>query len=51
MWRQPDGLHPVYDRLTEGFDTADLEAAKTLFVALQCPGSAGAYSRGWTRTR
>ena len=25
---------PVYDRFTEGFDTADLKAAKTLLDAL-----------------
>jgi predicted ATPase len=28
-------LQPVYDRFTEGFDTADLRAAKTLLGALQ----------------
>ena len=28
-------LHPVYDRFTEGFDTADLKAAKALLDALQ----------------
>jgi len=27
-------LHPVYDRFTEGFDTADLKAAKALLDAL-----------------
>jgi hypothetical protein len=28
-------LQPVYDRFTEGYDTADLKAAKTLLYALQ----------------
>jgi predicted ATPase len=28
-------LHPVYDRFTEGFDTADLQTAKALVDALQ----------------
>jgi predicted ATPase len=28
-------LQPVYDRFTEGFETADLKAAKALLVALQ----------------
>ena len=28
-------LHPVYDRFTEGFDTADLKAAKELLDALK----------------
>jgi len=28
-------LQPVYDRFTEGFDTADLKAAKTLLDAPQ----------------
>jgi predicted ATPase len=28
-------LQPVYDRFTEGFDTADLKAAKVLLDALQ----------------
>jgi predicted ATPase len=28
-------LQPVYDRFTEGFDTADLRAAKALLDALQ----------------
>jgi hypothetical protein len=28
-------LRPVYDRFTEGFDTADLKAAKALLVAFQ----------------
>jgi hypothetical protein len=28
-------LQPVYDRFTEGFDTADLMAAKTLLDTLQ----------------
>jgi predicted ATPase len=28
-------LQPVYDRFTEGFDTADLQAAKALIDALQ----------------
>jgi hypothetical protein len=28
-------LQPVYDRFTEGFDTADLKAAKALIAALQ----------------
>jgi len=28
-------LQPVYDRFTEGFDTADLKAAKALLDALQ----------------
>jgi hypothetical protein len=28
-------LRPVYDRFTEGFDTADLKAAKALVDALQ----------------
>jgi len=27
-------LHPVYDRFTEGFDTADLKAAEALLDAL-----------------
>jgi predicted ATPase len=27
-------LHPVYDRFTEGFDTADLKTAKALLDAL-----------------
>jgi predicted ATPase len=30
-----DLLQPVYDRFTEGFDTADLKAAKTLLDALR----------------
>ena len=34
-------LQPVYDRFTEGFDTADLKAAKALLDALAEPaGSA-----------
>jgi predicted ATPase len=28
-------LQPVYDRFSEGFDTADVKAAKTLLDALQ----------------
>jgi predicted ATPase len=28
-------LQPVYDRFTEGFDTADLKAAKALLDALR----------------
>jgi predicted ATPase len=28
-------LQPIYDRFTEGFDTADLKAAKALLDALQ----------------
>jgi hypothetical protein len=28
-------LQPVYDRFTEGFDTTDLKAAKSLLDALQ----------------
>jgi predicted ATPase len=28
-------LQPVYDRFTEGFETADLKAAKALLIALQ----------------
>jgi len=28
-------LQPVYDRFTEGFETADLKAAKTLLDALE----------------
>jgi predicted ATPase len=28
-------LQPVYDRFTEGFDTADLKAAKALLDPLQ----------------
>jgi predicted ATPase len=28
-------LQPVYDRFTEGYDTADLKAAKTLLYAVQ----------------
>jgi hypothetical protein len=28
-------VKPVYDRFTEGFDTADLKAAKALLHALQ----------------
>jgi predicted ATPase len=28
-------LQPIYDRLTEGFDTVDLQAAKALIDALQ----------------
>jgi predicted ATPase len=28
-------LGPIYDRFTEGFDTADLKAAKALLDALQ----------------
>jgi predicted ATPase len=28
-------VQPVYDRFTEGFDTADLKAATTLLGALQ----------------
>ncbi len=28
-------LQPVYDRFTEGFDTVDLQAAKTLIGTLQ----------------
>jgi predicted ATPase len=28
-------LQPVYDRFTEGFDTADLQAAKALIDALR----------------
>ena len=32
-------LQPVYDRFTEGFDTADLKAAKTLLDALRDPGA------------
>jgi predicted ATPase len=30
-----DLLQPVYDRFTEGFDTADLKAAKALLDALR----------------
>jgi len=30
-------LRPVYDRFTEGFDTADLQAAKALLDALAQP--------------
>jgi predicted ATPase len=30
-------LQPVYDRFTEGFDTADLKAAKALLDALAEP--------------
>ena len=30
-------LQPVYDRFTEGFDTADLQAAKALLDALAGP--------------
>jgi predicted ATPase len=36
--RRADGLallQPVYDRFTEGFDTADLKAAKTLLDAVR----------------
>jgi hypothetical protein len=32
-------LHPVYDRFTEGFETADLKAAKTLLDALAAPNA------------
>ena len=32
-------LQPVYDRFTEGFDTADLKAAKALLEALAEPGA------------
>jgi hypothetical protein len=28
-------LQPVYDRLTQGFDTTDLKAAKALLEALR----------------
>jgi predicted ATPase len=28
-------LQPVYDRFTEGFDTADLKAVRALLLALQ----------------
>jgi hypothetical protein len=28
-------LQPVYDRFTEGFDTADLKTAKTLLDAVR----------------
>ena len=37
-------LQPIYDRFTEGFDTADLKAAKALLDALREPG-VGASSR------
>jgi predicted ATPase len=30
-------LQPIYDRFTEGFDTADLKAAKALLDALAEP--------------
>jgi predicted ATPase len=30
-------LQPVYDRFTEGFDTADLQAAKKLLDELNSP--------------
>jgi hypothetical protein len=33
-------LQPVYDEFMEGFDTADLKAAKALLDALRQPGSA-----------
>jgi predicted ATPase len=33
-------LRPVYDRFTEGFDTADLKAAKALLDALPKPAAA-----------
>jgi predicted ATPase len=32
-------LQPVYDRYTEGFDTADLKAAKALLAALAAPAA------------
>jgi predicted ATPase len=32
-------LQPVYDRFTEGFDTTDLKAAKTLLEALAEPSA------------
>jgi predicted ATPase len=32
-------LQPVYDRFTEGFETADLKAAKALLDSLQSSGS------------
>ena len=32
-------LQPVYDRFTEGFDTADLKSAKALLDALGQTGS------------
>jgi predicted ATPase len=32
-------LQPVYDRFSEGFDTADLKDAKTLLDALAAPGA------------
>ena len=32
-------LQPVYDRFTEGFDTADLKAAKALLDALAKPAA------------
>jgi predicted ATPase len=32
-----DVLKPVYDRFTEGFDTADLKAAGRLLDELECP--------------
>jgi predicted ATPase len=32
-------LQPVYDRFTEGFDTADLQAAKALLDALAGPNA------------
>jgi len=31
-------LQPIYDRFTEGFDTADLKSAKALLDALGQPG-------------
>jgi predicted ATPase len=37
-------LQPVYDRFTEGFDTADLKAAKALLKTLAGGGSSHSMS-------
>jgi predicted ATPase len=44
-------LQPVYDRFTEGFDTADLKAAKALLDALQLPPSRRAHQIGVIQRR
>jgi hypothetical protein len=35
----PALVQPVFDRFTEGFDTAELKAAKALLDALDSPAS------------
>jgi hypothetical protein len=39
VWKNPRHAKPVCDRFTEGFDTADLKAAKALVDALAEPAA------------